>query len=101
MIPRCTEIHRKPIKEFESTGKMDQNHLKIQIMEREPSIMTKYTDFYPLFGQEVKARSSSEVPRCIEISRKATRDIQLTSKMYHNHLNYKFELSILTKYADF
>ena len=56
-------------------------------MDLEYSILTKYTDF-SLFGPETEVHRSSEVPECTEMDRKATMDIESTSKVDQNHLKY-------------
>ena len=56
-------------------------------MDLESSVLIKYTDF-SLFWPKMKVHRSSEVPECTEINKKAKRDIELTSKVDHNHLKY-------------
>ena len=57
-------------------------------MDIEPLILTKYNDFLAILGPETKVYMYSDVPKCTEINRKATRDIEFTNRMDPNHLKF-------------
>ena len=56
-------------------------------MDLERSVLSKATDFGH-FGTKMKVHMSSEVHESTEINKKATRDIESTNKVNHNHLKY-------------
>ena len=84
----CAEISRKATRDIQSTIIVDQNHFNYKLWRLSnrywPNVLILAT-----FGFAMKAHRSSEAPRCTEISRKATRDIRMTSKVDQNHLEYK------------
>ena len=86
-VPEYTYINIKATKDAKSTSKIDQNHLKY-------ILWTLFRRFLPnlpilaIFGSEMKVRMYSEVPERTEIDKKATRDIEGTTKVYQNYLKY-------------
>ena len=89
-LPEYTYINIKATNDAKSIGKVDQNHLKYISW----TLWTLSCRFRPnlpifaIFGSEIKVRMSSEVPECTKIDKKATRDIESTTKVHQNYSKY-------------
>ena len=78
-VPRCTQINRKAIRDGSKS-------FRIHIMDLVSCRLRPNIPVLAFCGPETKVHRSSEVPECTDLNEKATKDIESTCKMDHNHL---------------